>query len=167
MFKPISVLLLSALILTSCGAARESRLNPFNWFGSSTSTPVATDGEVNPLIPAGRESIVRPKKDTSYKGWEIGQVTELRIERRPGGAIIRATGVADQQGAFDLRLVKIDEDSTGATLTYAMRGIQPRGTQGSAASRTHSVAVWVTDNDLANVSVIQVKGARNIQTVRR
>lgn len=167
MFKPIPVLVLSALVLTSCGAVRESRMNPFNWFGRSVSTPIAAETEVNPLIPKGRESIFRPEQDTSYRGWDLGEVTELVVERRPGGAIIRATAVADYQGAFDLKLVKLEDESSPATLTYAFRGIQPRDAQGPVQARTHTVALWVTDNALAGVGTIQVKGARNIRSVRR
>jgi len=167
MFKPISVLVLSALVLTSCSAVRDSRMNPFNWFGRSESVPVATETAVNPLIPKRSASIFRQERDDSYRGTNIGEVTGLVIERRPGGAIIRATGVADAQGAFDLRLVKVDEESDGTTLTYAMRGLQPSGAQGAVASRTHTVAVWVTDNDLLGVRTIQVRGDRNIRSTRR
>jgi hypothetical protein len=167
MFKPISVLVLSALVLTSCGTVRESRFNPVNWFGRSESRPVSVDPNTNPLIPARNVSIFRQDRDEGYRGWDLGEITELVIERRPGGAIVRATAVADQQGAFDLKMVKIDEESDATTLTYAFRGIQPRGAQGSPDSRTHSVAVWLTDNELLGIKVIQIKGARNVRTVRR
>jgi hypothetical protein len=167
MFKPISALVLSALVLTSCGTVRDSRFNPVNWFGRSESTPVAVDPNTNPLIPARRASIFRQDRDESYQGRDIAEVTDLVIERRPGGAIIRAIGVATYQGAYDLRLVKVEEESGDGTLTYALRGLQPINPQGSVASRTHSVAVWVTDNDLLGINVIQVKGAGNIRTARR
>lgn len=168
MFKPVSVLLFATLVLTSCGAVRDSRVNPLNWFGRSQSAPVVmTDTEVNPLIPRRKESIFRQEKDTSYRGTALGEITELVIERRPGGAIIRATAVADQLEAFDLKLVKVEEESDQGTLTYVFRGLQPRRAQGPVASRTHTAAIWVTDNQLRDVRVIQVKGARNVRTVRR
>ncbi len=167
MFKPISVLLLSTLVLTSCGSVRESRLNPLNWFGRSESRPVqATDG-VNPLIPKRRDSAFRQQQDTSYQGWALGEVSELVVERRPGGAIIRATAVADYQGAYDLKLVKVEQESTGGTLTYAFRGIQPRQARGSVATRTHTAAVWLTDNQLLGIQTVQVRGDRNVRSVRR
>ncbi|SNS58938.1 hypothetical protein [Antarctobacter heliothermus] len=168
MFKSVSVLLFATLVLTSCGAVRDSRVNPLNWFGRSQSAPVVvTDAEVNPLIPRRKESVFRQEKDTSYRGTTLGEITELVIERRPGGAIIRATAVADQLEAFDLKLVEVEEESGAGTLTYAFRGLQPRRTQGPVASRTHTAAVWVTDNQLRDVRVIQVKGARNVRTVKR
>lgn len=168
MFKPISGLLIAALLLSSCGTVRESRVNPLNWFGRSQSKPVVTpETEINPLIPRANESVFRQEKDTSYRGTDLGEVTELAIERRPGGAIIRATAVADAQGAFDLKLVKIDAESTEGTLTYAFRGLQPQGVQGPAVSRTHVAAIWLTDNQLRGVRVVQVKGTRNVRSVRR
>ncbi|MBV7393340.1 hypothetical protein [Mameliella sediminis] len=168
MFKPVSTLVLAALVLTSCGTVRDSRLNPINWFGRSESLRVATPNEeVNTLIPRGRESIFRKEKDTTYRGTDMGEITELVVERRPGGAIIRATTVADYQGAFDVQLVKIEEESTGGTLAYAFRGYQPRGPKGSDLSRTHTAAVWLTDNQLAGIRTIQVKGRHNIRNVRR
>ena len=168
MFKPVSVLVISTLVLTSCGTVRDSRLNPLNWFGRSSSAPVvATETEINPLIPKGSDSVFRKEKDSSYRGSDLGEVTELVIERRPGGAIVRATAVANKQDVFDLKLVKLDAESTGDTLVYAFRGLQPQGAQGSVASRTHVAAVWLTDNDLRDVRTIQVKGARNVRSVRR
>lgn len=167
MRRSVSVLILATLVLTSCGTVRDSRLNPFNWFGRATSEPVSASGEVNPLIPARRASIFRKEQDSSYKGWQIGQVTNLEIERRPGGAVIRATGVADELGPFEVRLVKDEAASTEGTLTYAMRALQPRGGQGQPTARTVTVAIWVTDNDLAGINTIRVVAARNALASRR
>lgn len=167
MFKAVSVLLLSALVVTSCGTVRDSRLNPLNWFGRSTSEPVAADATVNPLIPKRRASIFRQEQDTSYRGWNVGEVTELLIERRPGGAIIRATGVTDYQGPFELKLIKLDEESDADTLSYALRAYQPRGAVGGVQSRKVTAALWLTDNDLAGIREVRVVGDRNARVVRR
>ena len=35
MFKPFTALLLASFVLSSCGTVRDSRVNPFNWFGRS------------------------------------------------------------------------------------------------------------------------------------
>ncbi|MGP6088335.1 hypothetical protein [Antarctobacter jejuensis] len=168
MFKPISVLLLSAFVLSSCGSVAESRLNPLNWFGRSESRPVqvAEDG-TNPLIPSRRSSIFRAEQGADYLGWPLGEISDLVVERRPGGAIIRATAVADYQGAYDLKLVKVPEESTGGMLTYAFKGVQPQRARGTVASRTHTAAVWLTDNQLLGIRTVQVRGARNVRSVRR
>lgn len=168
MMKPVAVLALSALILSSCGAARDSRLNPFTWFGRSQSTPVVTETDVNPLIPARRASLFTGSGEPApYAGWDIGEVSELLVERRPGGAVIRATGISDRQGPYEVRLVRIGEESDATTLTYALRGIQTRGPRGSDWSRTLTAATWLTDNELAGIRTIRVKGARNMRSVRR
>ncbi|MGH1414715.1 MAG: hypothetical protein ACRBB0_14595 [Pelagimonas sp.] len=167
MNKPLGVLVLSALVLTSCGSIGGSRLNPFNWFGNSSSEPIAASEDVNPLIPKRRASVFFKEKDTSYRGTEIGEVTELLVERRPGGAIIRATAVADRQDFFDVKLIPVIEETNDSTLTFAFKALQSRGDIGTSASRTVTAAMWVTDNQLAGIREIRVKGDRNVRTTRR
>ncbi|SMX28348.1 hypothetical protein TRP8649_02467 [Pelagimonas phthalicica] len=167
MKKPISVLVVSMLVLTSCGAVRDSVVNPFNWFGRSKSEPVATEANVNPLIPKRRASLFRKEKDESYKGWEIAEVTQLLVERRPGGAIVRASGVTAQQNAFDVKLVPVKEQSNETTLTFAFKALQARGPVGSEASRTVTAAIWLTDNQLAGIRQIRVVAANNARVSRR
>ncbi|SMC40400.1 MULTISPECIES: hypothetical protein [Primorskyibacter] len=168
MQKALSALVVSALVLASCGTIRESRLNPFNWFGRSQAT-VVTDGTgaVNPLIPRRRASIFRPEA-AAYSGQLIGEVSELLIERRPGGAVIRATGVSDRLGPFEAKLVKNDDETDADTLTYDMRAYQPANpTTQSDWPRTVTVAVYLTDQELRDIREIRVKSARKIQTSRR
>ncbi|WGW02687.1 hypothetical protein [Tropicibacter oceani] len=167
MKKSVTVLVLSTLVLTSCGGLRDSRLNPMNWFGRSTSQPVASESVDNPLIPRRRVSIFRSNQPEAYQGTLIGEVTELLVERRPGGAIIRATGVSDRQGPFELRLVKVDAESDADTLTYDFRALQINAAQGSSNSRTFTVALWLTDQQLAGIRDIRVKSRSNIRTSRR
>lgn len=168
MFRPISVLVLSALVVTSCGAVRESRVNPFNWFGRSESRPVATGDAANPLIPRRTTNIItRRKEDAPYAGTLIGEVSELLIERRPGGAVVRATGVSDRQGPFEVQLVPVAAETGNGVLTYELRGLQPPAARGTDLSRTLTAAVWLSDSELAEIGVIHVKGARNIRSVRR
>jgi len=170
MGKPISLLILSVLLLTSCGVVRESRLNPFNWFGTARSAPVTepTESDINPLIPARRDSIFRQERDESYRGTEVAQITALFIERRPGGALVRAEGVTERQGAFDVRLIRLDDESDETTLTYAMRALQQTNTpQGASSTRRVAAVQWLTDNQLSEIRIIRVKGANNVQTSRR
>ena len=165
MFKPISALLLAALVLSGCGRARDSAFNPFNWFGQSTSAPTAQtdDSGVNPLIPSRRESIFRQERDDSYRGTDVLQVTEVVAERRPGGAILRVTGVGGP-GAFSVKLVKLDDESGDGVLTYALRALQPP--QGGNKV-TVTAADWLTDNDLSGVRTIKVKSQGNTRSIRR
>lgn len=166
MIRPISAVVLSAILLAGCGTIRDSRANPFNWFGSSTARPVAGDA-ANPLIPARRASVFRKDEEAAYAGTLVGEVSELLVERRPGGAVIRASGVADQQGPFEVALVPVAAETGNGVLTYELRALQPPAPRGSDWSRTLTTAVWLTDAELANVAVIHVRGARNIRSVRR
>ncbi len=167
MVRAVSVLLLSALVLTSCGGLRDSRLNPMNWFGRGVSEPVSASAEVNPLIPRRRASIFRSSQDDSYQGRLVGEISELLIERRPGGAVIRASAVANRQGPFEVRLVKNEAESDADTLTYDFRALQQPGRVGSEWSRTVSAGIWLTDNELAGIREIRVRGQRNVQVSRR
>ncbi|MFZ5961715.1 hypothetical protein ACOXXX_02085 [Thalassococcus sp. BH17M4-6] len=176
MFKPLSVLVISALVLTSCGTVRESRLNPFNWFGRSTSEPVQTTTSAaarNPLIPASggrglRGLIGIGQEDEVYAAPPIAEVSELLIERRIGGAIIRATGVADRVGPFDVRLIPDEAASTGGTLSYTLRAKQQPGPRSTGElARMVTVAVWLSDQDLAGIREIRVAGRTNALVSRR
>ncbi len=171
MNRTTAVILIAALTLGGCGRVSESRFNPFNWFGRSTSAPVeAGAGEVvNPLIPRTRRNIFFDDSPEEYKGTLIGQVTELRVERSAGGgAIISVTGIADRQGPYEIRLVKVEEESDASTLTYDLRNLQgPGAVGGSEWSRSVKAAVSLSALDLEGVRTIRIKAARNQQTSRR
>ena len=103
MRKTLSLLLASTITLTACGAVRESRINPFNWFGQSRSESVQTKQNTNPLIPekSGGVFAGMRAKDAEYLGLPFDQVTyhessDLALQHRfwrlclvvdrPGGA---------------------------------------------------------------------------------
>lgn len=167
MRKQVLALLLMTMTVTACGTVRDSRFNPFNWFGGSTSTPVQTaDGEVNPLIP--RRNPILTRREQRYAGTPVENVTELNIRRVQGGAIIEVTGVMRSAGSFDVRLTKEESDRPD-TLVYTMRALQPRSTAGvgTAYSRTVTAATRLTDQDLAGIRIIQVKARQNVRSSRR
>jgi hypothetical protein len=162
MKRSLIVSLSAVLVLASCGGGSSG------WFQSPFKHEADAVG--NPLIPekAASESVFREQVDNSYQGWDVAEVSALRLERRPGGAILRATALADYQGAFDLRLVRDAAASGDGRLVYNLRAIQaPDGTKGSARSRSNDVAILLSDSDLATVRVIEVKAARNRRSVRR
>lgn len=166
MNKPLSVLVLSALVLGGCGF-KESNYNPYNWYGDSTSEGVAVAEGYNPLIPKRRSSIFRAEQDTSYRGQFVGEVSELLIERRPGGAIVRATGIVNRQGSYNVRLVQNEVETSETVATYDFKAMQLRGNVGTEASRTVTVAVWLTENQLEGIREIRVKAARNVRSSKR
>ncbi|MEL7091542.1 MAG: hypothetical protein AAFN94_07395 [Pseudomonadota bacterium] len=168
--------LTAALTLSACAAVRDSRVNPFNWFGRGQSEPVAQTPaeEVNPLIPVRndrRARLFRRNAEPEYLGAPIDQVSGLIVERVPGGAMIRASGISPFQGAYDVRLTPAndDEEPVDGVLTYRLEVVQPfrarRG--GPERVRTVTAARRLTDNQLAGVRTIRVEGVRNAQTSRR
>ncbi len=168
MRKQVLTLLVLAMTVTACSTVRDSRLNPFNWFGRSQSVVVnPQETAVNPLIPK-RNSIFAKKDAPPYSGTLVESVTELHIRRVPGGAVVEATGVFTSLGSFDVRLVAEDSENT-STLTYSFRALQPRQTTGvgTAHSRTVTAAVHLTEQDLVGISTIRVVAKTNIRSSRR
>ena len=159
----------SVLALSACG---QSRLNPFNWFGGARSVPTTTStaAETNPLLPQRRAavSIFRTSREEVLAGLPIAVVDELLIERRPGGAIIRTTGIADSAGPYDVRLA-LDPGATDAdTLAYSFLikpGAGPARTGPDA--RKVTAAVFLTDNELAGIREIRMTGRENALVSRR
>ncbi len=165
------LLILATVALTGCAAINESRFNPLNWFGRSQPDPAAMDvanAEVNPLIPRRRISFFRNNQPEAFAGRPIAEITELLIERRPGGAIIRATGQANRVGPFDVRLIADESASVDGALVFDLKALQQAGPR-SANPRARQVtaARWITDQDLAGIRIITVRGAENARSARR
>jgi len=170
----LPVLLVATLSVGACGFVRDSALNPSNWFGRSVSQPIAA-GEatpVNPLIPqqsglfSGRRS-----EASTYFGKPFDEIVDLKVERVPGGAVVRATGRADRQGTYSVQLTPVIEDETPVkgVLTYRLEGVAPaRGTAvGGPATREVTAARKLTDQQLRGVRSIRVEGVRNARVARR
>lgn len=171
MRKSIVALLISTLVLSACGSVRESRLNPFNWFGRAEAVDAnaETAEEINPLIPTRGESILQ-REGPGYQGTIVAEVNSLRIERVAGGAIIRVTGTTATQGAYDVLLQPENEDHTAenGVLTYRLMAVQPSGFRiGSTRSREISAAVYRTDQELDSVRTIRIVGANKSLQSRR
>ncbi len=125
-----SALLISVMTLTSCATVRDSRVNPFNWFGGSTSQPVQAEAPKanNPLLPERTGIFAKQRaREGVYQGKPVDQVTELVIERVPGGALIRATGITRTQGAYDVQLTPETDTETpvDGVLTYRLEALGP------------------------------------------
>ncbi len=169
MRKSFGLLLASTLVLTSCGTVRDSRLNPFNWFGRAERVDVAVaEKEINPLIPQKRESIFE-RKEAEYAGTPVSVVNELHIERVSDGALIRVKATASAQGAFDVVLQPANEEElpVDGVLTYNILALQPGGAQGTVRSREINVARFRTNQELAGVRTIRVVATENALQSRR
>lgn len=174
----IPVLLMSTLVLSGCGGWSDSRANPKNWFGNSRSeTVIASDPaqggaeEVNPLIERDRRDSIfsRDRRAPTYDGTLVDQITALSVEPTTTGAIVKVTGVTLRQGAFDVRLVRDNEDGpVDGVMSYSLRALQPVNTpQGNQRTREIQAGDFLSSNELALTRVIRVQGARNVQTAQR
>ena len=170
MVRIITALLVLAT-LAGCGRVRDSAINPFNWFGRSTegrATSAALE-EVNPLIPRERASILREEKNEAYQGTLVQSLSQLAIEKAPGGAVIRVVALAQSLGSYDIRLVEAEGPTETGTLTFEMRAIQPatRAGQGTQEARRIDAAVFVSNQKLADIRTIRVTSAGNSRSARR
>lgn len=177
MRKVLTAALIATLLVSGCATIRDSRANPFNWFGRSQSEPVeqtADPAAANPLIPARRGGLFRNRRERLAEvdlTTPIATVTALRIERVPGGAIIRATGEDRTQFPFSIELVPEIEDElpVDSVLTYTLERQQPRApvVGGPVQTREVVVARRLTDQQLEGVRTIRVVAAENTRTARR
>ncbi len=168
--KPVLALALAALVLTGCGSVRESRLNPFNWFGGSREVATVSAGEVNPLLPANQGGVLQ-RPDQVYAGVPIDEILELQIDRTRSGAIIVARGLAARQGPYEVRLTPLDEDETpqDGVLSYSFDVIYSASNTdvGPEQTRRVTVARSIGNQTLAETRIVRVVGARNAREVRR
>lgn len=162
MKTPLTAALIAALALSGC--SRLGALNPLGWFGRGGGEAAAS-GPGNPLIPA-RGMMERPAE--VYDGAPIGQITALRLEALPGGAVLTATGVADRPGAYAARLTPRPGAAAGELVFDFEVKLPQRGLASAPqAARTVTAAIYLSDTDLAGVRRLRVNGARNAQALAR
>ncbi|MEM9971767.1 MAG: hypothetical protein AAF762_11815 [Pseudomonadota bacterium] len=141
-----------ALVLSGCG---DSGLNPFGWFGGQQEEPTETVSDAQIV------TIEDPRP-------LIASVTAVRVERTPGGAIVRATGLPPEQGWHSAGLVRRGSVSNGV-LTFDFRAIPPETPTRTSTvqSRELVVAFTLSNTTLQSVRQIRVVGATNALTTRR
>ena len=168
----LSALLVSVTVLSACASVRDSRINPFNWFGRSTSEPIQQVENTNPLIPQ-RTGLFASRRGTeeTYAGIPFEEIIDLKVERVAGGAVIRATGRAARQGVYQVRLTPENEEElpVDGVLTYRLEGVRPdfATPAGTPPTREVTAARKLTDQDLRGVNTIRVEGQTNARVARR
>ncbi len=160
----LTSVLVSALVLPGCGALRDSRINPANWFGKSR-VEASPQTPSNPLVPT-KSGFSRP--ETVYQGIPVQQILALKVERAAGGAVVRVTGLSSTLGAYDVRLEPVEGNSANV-LEFTLKAaysVRSRPTA-PASSREVVAATFVSDIELEGVRTIRVIGADNARSVRR
>lgn len=151
MKRPLTAALAALLVLTACGAVRDSRLNPFNWFGRSE--------RVETLAPTVEQRDPRLL---------VADVIDLQIEPYSGGAIVRATGVMESQGWWQADLVEVEgEDPTHLMLDFRILPPVTQTDVGAQRTREVTAAITLTPRRLEDITRITVQGERSARTTRR
>ena len=153
---PIALLLVAALAVAGCGRIRDSRINPFNWFGRSA--PAATVTTPAADQPADPRALV-------------AEVVAMEVTAQPGGAIVHATGLPPTQGWWQADLVAANGGvPVDGVLSYRFVVEPPPASTARVStpqSREVTAAVFVTERDLEGVRSITVIGASGSRTARR
>lgn len=148
------------LVLAGC----ESRYNPGNWGWFS-----GGGGKQETLEPRGGY------EDPSDRRPFVTQVTDVRVERVAGGAIVTAVGLPPTQGYWEADLVPAYTTVTGkpaardGVMWLEFRAIGPLTPHpvGTPLSREVVTGVFLTDQALANAGRIVVVAEGNERIARR
>lgn len=166
MLRSLPLCLSLCLAISGCAQISGSRFNPLNWFGPSQNVAqpadaAAPDAALRPLVPENRQVAITDARVL------VGQITELRIEPLPSGAIIRATGIAATQGFFNAELVPVGVENGRLTLEFRVESPTGFAPTGTVATRRITVAYEIDTAGLADIRSIRVQAAQNaLQTSR-
>lgn len=142
----------AAALVAGCGRIRDSRLNPFNWFGGSRQ----------------REQVAATPVEAQDPRLLVADVVSLDVDPYSAGAIVRARGIPPTQGWWDAELVARPIDENGVQV-YDFRVFPPltETPPGTPVSREITVAVSISAVKLDQISEIVVQGQNNALSSRR
>lgn len=148
MTRTLTVALASLLVLASCGFMRESRLNPFNWFGRSEQ--------------AERVVVAEEPQDPRFL---VENVVSMDVEPYSGGVIVRAKGITPTQGWWDAELVELeDDDPSHLVLEFRLLAPLTQTDVNTPRSREVVVATTLSPQRLEYINRITVQGATNARS---
>jgi hypothetical protein len=153
--KKVILSLAGAVFLAGCsggGSGSASSLNPF----ARAPQPEQTLATRN-IAPDGREL--------------IASVAELRAEPTRNGVILRARGVAQELGYYDVELAETNSgnpDENGV-LTFELRGRPPVLPEPTTTERSREflAATFISNITLKSVKALRVIAAQNQITIRK
>lgn len=145
MKRTILVALCAVLVVAGCARVRESRVNPFNWFGG-----------------AQREARFELPAEVQDDRLLAPEVLDLSVERYSAGALVKVVARTPSQGWWDAELVARPIDENGV-LVYDLRMFPPLTDTpaGTPSSREITVVASVSAVTLERVSRIVVQGETN------
>lgn len=163
MGRQLATLLILTLALGGCGQIRDSRVNPFNWFGGAQQAAPT-------LTPSGGYAVAAQDPRPL-----VAEVTGLRVQPVQGGALITATGLPPTQGWWGAELLAEPlpqaEGLLAAPQELRFRFVlAPPFTPQDVSipqSREVSVGLFLSHQALRGISRITVTGASNGLSVSR
>ena len=155
--KTSALLTLTLVVsLAGCGAIRDSKVNPFNWFGKSRAEKTTT-------------VVVDPNARDDGRVL-VDQVTSMRVNRTPAGAVVEVIGLPPTQGYWEADIFALNDGyPVEGVLTYEFRVAKPivQSRQGTPTSREITAGIAISNARLQGVRSIRVVGARTSRTARR
>ncbi|MFZ1661316.1 MAG: hypothetical protein WAT77_05105 [Paracoccaceae bacterium] len=156
----LPVAVMTALVLTmtlaDCAKVRDSRLNPFNWFGRSRA--------------AQTQTVLAPNEAADGRQL-IQQVTALEVTKTNYGAIVQAKGLPPTQGWWkaELKADNRGKPDENGVVTYRFLVFQPPGPTpvSTVQSRELTAAAFLSTVDLDSISQIVVQGELNSRSSGR
>lgn len=145
MKRTILLGLCAVLIVAGCARVRESRINPFNWFGG-----------------AQRETRFELPAEVQDDRLLAPEVLDLSVEPYSAGALVKVVARTPEQGWWEAELVARPIDENGV-LVYDLRMFPPLAESpiGTPTSREITVATSVSAVMLERVTRIVVQGESN------
>lgn len=152
MRKAVLAGLAAVMVVTGCATVRESRLNPFNWFGRSQEQRAVAQAAAQ--VDGGRV--------------QVDQVIALTVEPATGGAIVRAVGVPETQGWYKAELIREETEKEGeAVFRFVVKKPEGAVLTGTPMSREITAATFLTNFQLESIRTVTVTGAKNARSTRR
>tara|TARA_B100000780_G_scaffold172763_1_gene120987 strand:+ start:216 stop:749 length:534 start_codon:yes stop_codon:yes gene_type:complete len=161
-----NALAITVLLLAGCAETPVTKASPKGWLDALTKT--AEVGETaDALIPRKQLKIFRlkaPAKDLADQ--PIDRIVQLVVDPVPGGVLITATGETAKTGSYNGQLTTLDS-AVSSILEYQFDVFQPPGaTPGTGKLRRITIAKFLTEQNIVNISLIRVHGTNNVMTVR-
>lgn len=143
--------------LASCGgvgSASVGSLNPFTWFGSTSSS--------------SSEPVPVPARQVRDDGRAtVARILTARLDYTPQGIIVRADAQVPSQGFHSARLrpVNFGVPSEFGDLAFDFRAVAPEGVSSSTGSSLNA-GTFVSSSRLVAVRSVTVRGSENAVTIR-
>lgn len=159
--------IISGLVFTlmvGCASVRDSRLNPFNWFGGSE--PV----QVQQVTPTTLPTLAPRKGYPHFVDTRplAPVISDVSVVKSASGAIVTATTTLPSTGYYDAELVRVASAQPNTLMfEYRLRPPAKAAPTGTAAQRQLTTARSLSEAEIAGVRTIIVKGANGARQVRR